>query len=64
MAVMDRDTAMAYVKMVVMAVVSAFAYLTDKLPILILWATFIFTVAQIYFLFRNERRRKRKGARE
>jgi hypothetical protein len=61
---MDRDTAMAYVKMVVMAVVSAFAYLTDKLPILILWATFIFTVAQIYFLFRNERRRKRKGARE
>ena len=58
---MDKDSVIAYVKMVVMAVASAFAYLTDKLPILILWATFIFTVAQIYVLLRKEWRRKRRG---
>jgi hypothetical protein len=56
-----KDEFPASVKVFLLWVVTAFHWVTESLPTLIAWGTFIYTVLQVYVFIRDKLPRKKNG---
>jgi hypothetical protein len=56
-----KDEFPASVKVFLLWVVTAFHWVTESLPTLIAWGTFIYTVLQVYVFVRDKLPRKKNG---